>query len=78
MSRLNDVKARAIADVRLGTRQSAEDLVIAGLVMLPFSGCLMILINTGMNAPGPVGSGIALVALIAGTIWNAGWRARDE
>lgn len=78
MSRLNDVKARAIADVRLGTRQSAEDLVIAGLVMLPFAGCLMILINTGMNAPGPVGSGIALVALVAGTIWNAGWRAREE
>ncbi|PJN96121.1 hypothetical protein CNY89_04430 [Amaricoccus sp. HAR-UPW-R2A-40] len=75
---MNAVKTQAIADVRLGTRQSAEDLVIAGLVTLPFAGCLMILINTGMNAPGPVGSGIALVALIAGTIWNAGWRARDE
>ena len=78
MTSLNAVKTQAIADVRLGTRQSAEDLVIAGLVMLPFAGCLMILINTGMNAPGPVGSGIALIALVAGTIWNAGWRARDE
>lgn len=77
MTSLNAVKTRAIADVRLGTRQSAEDLVIAGLVMLPFAGCLMILINTGMNAPGPIGAGVALAALIAGTIWNAGWRAHD-
>lgn len=78
MTNLNAMKARPIAEARPGTRRSAGDVVIAGLVTLPFAGCLMILIDTGTDAPGPVGSGIALAALIAGTIWNAGWRAREE
>ena len=78
MTNLNAMKARPIAEARPGTRRSAGDVVIAGLVTLPFAGCLMILLNAGMNAPGPVGSGIALAALVAGTFWSAGWNARDR
>jgi hypothetical protein len=64
------------ADVRLGCGQSIEDLAISALVMAPFTLTLGIWIGWLTWASSPVLIAITLVAQLAATLWNAGWRAR--
>jgi hypothetical protein len=67
-----------VADIRRGWSVSVEDLFIAALVVLPFTGTLAILVGTMASVPDAVL--VILTGLLQGvaTFWNAGWRARTS
>jgi hypothetical protein len=64
------------SDLTLGRSQSAEDIVIAALVMAPFALTVGIWVGWLTWAPNWVLIAVTLVVQVAATIWNAGWRAR--
>jgi hypothetical protein len=64
------------SDLKLGRSQSAEDIVIAALVMAPFALTVGIWVGWLTWAPSWVLIGVTLVVEVVATIWNAGWRAR--
>jgi hypothetical protein len=68
--------AGVAADVRRGWRASFEDIAVAALVVLPFTGALGVLV--GAMTGWPSAFLIVLTGLAQGvaTYWNAGWRAR--
>lgn len=71
-----DLRAHAKDDFRRGWRVSLEDMVIAALVVLPFTFAITLLLNSIAWWPSAV-----LIVLAGGlqglfTFWNAGWRAR--
>ena len=63
-------------DIRLGFRQSIDDITVAKLVMMPF--VLTLVVWVGWMVPLPTAVAIVLFAalMIPATAWNAGWRAR--
>ena len=73
---LSKLAAEAPADMRLGFRQSMEEIAISKLVMMPF--VLTIVVWLGWMVPLPSFVAIVLFALlmIPATAWNAGMRAR--
>jgi hypothetical protein len=73
MARLETV----MADIRRGWGASLEEIAIAALVVLPFSGTLAILLQF-MGLPAAVAIVVAGLAQGAGTFGTAGWRARTS
>ena len=71
-----DMWDHAVEDIRRGWRTSFDEIMIAALVMLPFTGTLAILVGTMIPLPSAVL--VVLAGLLQGvaTFWNAGWRAR--
>lgn len=65
-------------DFRRGAAQSGEDLAIAALVVAPFVMTMVILLLSLGWLPLLQLVLLTVVAQIAATVWNAGWRARDE
>jgi hypothetical protein len=74
----SDIRANAAGDVRRGFGVSLVPLVIAALVMLPFTFALTLVVNAMAAWPSPVMILIAGVVQGVGTFWNAGWRARTS
>ena len=70
-------KDALVADLALGRRQSAEDLVIALLVTMPFVATLVILLGWVVPLPALVAMLLFVVLTVPAALWNAGWRARD-
>ena len=70
-------KDALVADLALGRRQSAEDLVIALLVTMPFVATLVILLGWVVPLPAVVAMLLFVVLTVPAALWNAGWRARD-
>jgi len=68
---------RAEGDFLLGARQGNEDLAIAALVVAPFVLTLGVFVSW-FWAPNYMAVLFFIVAQIVATVWNAGWRARDE
>ncbi len=68
---------RAEGDMLLGARQGNEDLAIAALVVAPFTLALGVFVSW-FWAPNYMAVLVFIVAQIVATVWNAGWRARDE
>ena len=69
-------KDALVADLALGRRQSAEDLVIALLVTMPFVATLVILLGWVVPLPAVVAMLLFVVLTVPAALWNAGWRAR--
>ena len=69
-------KDALVADLALGRRQSAEDLVIALLVTTPFVATLVILLGWVVPLPALVAMLLFVVLTVPAALWNAGWRAR--
>jgi len=69
-------KDALVADLALGRRQSAEDLVIALLVTMPFVATLVILLGWVVPLPALVAMLLFVVLTVPAALWNAGWRAR--
>jgi hypothetical protein len=78
MAQDSGIWARAVDDLRRGWSASLPDLLIAALVMLPFTGGLAILLSWMVPLPSTVL--ILLTGLLQGIamFWNAGWRARTS
>ena len=68
----------AAADVRRGLGVSPEDLAIAALVMLPFVGTAGIWVNIVTGWPSVATLVLTALLMVPATLWNAGWRARDD
>ena len=69
-------KDALVADLALGRRQSAEDLVIALLVTMPFVATLVILLGWVVPLPALVAMLLFVLLTVPAALWNAGWRAR--
>jgi hypothetical protein len=65
-----------LADVARGLKVSPEDMAIAALVVMPFALALVLVVNAAVWWPSALMIGLFAVATVAGTLWNAGWRAR--
>jgi hypothetical protein len=74
----SDIRANAAGDLRRGFGVSLEPLVIAALVMLPFTFALTLLVSAVAWWPSPLMVLLAGVVQGVGTFWNAGWRARTS
>ncbi len=68
----------AVADFVRGWRSSLEDIVIAALVMLPFTFAAVILVDQMFGLPDLVNVVLAGLVQGFGMFWNAGWRARTS
>ncbi len=71
-----DIRANAAGDLRRGWRVSFEDMMIAALVMLPFTFAVTLLLNAIVWLPSAVLIVLAAIVQGFGMFWNAGWRAR--
>jgi hypothetical protein len=71
----SNLLSHASADFHRGFGVGFEDLLIAALVVLPFSATLGILLQA-MGLPGPAAVIVAGLAQGVAMFWNAGWRAR--
>ena len=74
----SDIRANAAGDLRRGFGVSLEALVIAALVMLPFTFALTLLVNAMVWWPSPVMILLAGLVQGVGMFWIAGWRARTS
>jgi hypothetical protein len=74
----SNARGQPLADLRRGWSVPLADLVIAALVVLPFTGGLAILV--GWMFPLSSAVLIVLTGLLQGVamFWNAGWRARTS
>lgn len=72
-----DLVAHLVGDFFRGFRVPGEDMAIAALVMLPFTFAVTLWVNstTGWGAAGAM-LALGVAVEVAGTFWNAGWRAR--
>ena len=75
---MDDLRGEVIADARRATGASAEDLAIAALVMMPFTLTAVVLLSWIAPLPSLLLQLVWLVATVAATAWNAGWRARTS
>ncbi|MFO1141075.1 MAG: hypothetical protein U1E59_01590 [Amaricoccus sp.] len=75
--KFGDIVRNFGGDFFRGFRVPVEDMAIAALVMLPFTFAVTLWVNS-MMAWGTAGMVFSLGVLVelAGTFWNAGWRAR--
>jgi Kef-type K+ transport system membrane component KefB len=64
-------------DLRRGFGASLEDILIAALVALPFSGTLAIFLGA-LGLPGEIGVVVAGLAQGVGTFWIAGALRRGQ
>ena len=62
-------------DLRRGSRQSNQDLVIAALVVAPFVATMVVLLYRIGWPPILELVLLTIVVQIVATVWNAGWRA---
>lgn len=78
MGDLTHLRADLMADLRRGFRHPGfEDLLVAALVALPFTGTLgILLLSAGL--PGWLGVVIAGLAQGVATFWITGYRARED
>ena len=78
MAQGSGTRAQALADLRRGWSVGLGDLMIAALVVLPFTSGLAILI--GWMLPLSSAVLVVLTGILQGiaTFWNAGWRARTS
>jgi len=72
------LRADMLADARRGMAASPEDLLIAVLVVAPFTLALGVLIGWMTWAPSGLLISLMLIVTAAAAAWNAGWRARPE
>jgi hypothetical protein len=70
--------AKVPEDMRRGSTVGAEDLVIAALVMAPFTLTLGVVLGWMTWAPSWLLIAVTLIVTVFATLWNAGWRARSE
>jgi hypothetical protein len=68
--------SRVAADLRLGLRQSPEELVVAALVTASFALALTLVVSAMAWWPPIAMIVLFLVLAVPATLWNAGWRAR--
>jgi hypothetical protein len=68
----------AAEDLRRGVGASPEDILIAALVMLPFVGTAGIWVNIVTGWPSVATLVLTALLMVPATLWNAGWRARDD
>lgn len=70
------IVGRAVRDIRRGWRASFDEIAIAALVVLPFSGTLAILLGSTTDLAAP--ALVVVAGLLQGlaAFWAAGWRAR--
>ena len=73
-----DLRANAAGDLRLGLRQTPEDIVIAALVMTPFALALTLVVSATAWWPSLAMVLLFLLLAAPATVWNAGWRARTS
>jgi hypothetical protein len=73
-----DVRTEAVSDLRLGLRQSMEDIAIAKLVVMPFVLTLVVMLGWMLPLPASVAIGLFVLLMVPATLWNAGWRARTN
>jgi hypothetical protein len=78
MAQASGIWTQAVVDLRRGWTVSLPDLLIAALVVLPFTSGLAILVSWMLPLSSPVL--IVLTGLLQGiaTFWNAGWRTRTS
>jgi hypothetical protein len=72
------LRAEMLEDMRRGRTVGAEDLVIAALVMAPFTLTLGVVLGWMTWAPSWLLIAVTLIVTVFATLWNAGWRARPE
>jgi hypothetical protein len=65
-------------DMRRGSLQSTEELLIGALVMAPFVSVPVIMLYHLGWPPLLMLVLFAIVLEITAAVWNAGWRAREE
>ena len=76
MTGRGDLRRHLVADLRRGFRVPFEDLMIAALVMLPFTFAVTLLVGAMAWWPSSMMIVLAGVVQGVGMFWNAGWRAR--
>ena len=72
------LKRNAVADARAARRVSADGLVIAAMVMMPFTLTAVVLLSWIVPLPSLVLQLVWLVVTVVAAAWNAGWRARTS
>jgi hypothetical protein len=73
-----EILANVAGDFRRGLGGSFEDTAIAALVVMPFALALVLVVNATAWWPSAVMIALFVLVTGAGTLWNAGWRARTS
>ena len=72
------MKQQIVSDMRLGLRQSPQDLVIAALVMASLALAPTLVVSSMAWWPSLLMVVLFMVIAVPATLWNAGWRARTS
>lgn len=67
----------AVTDVMAGRQKSAEELLIGALVMMPFTGTLVVLLGWLIPLPNLVAILLFIVLTVPAAFWNAARRLHD-
>ena len=66
-----------VADITAGPRQSAEELVIGALIMMPFTATFVVLLGWMIPLPSLVAILLFVVLTVPAALWSAARRLHD-